>query len=200
MPGLPSYDPLNPTANLIRTSGLTVNFVDAYGRTTTSRLSGLGSQDLAIGENSRLAQAMGEASNMGAFGFSEDRDNRRLIVDATAFDETYPDASNVLYLVFQNNEGRTITTEVPAPQARLFEADGVTLKPLPADAANDTTETAIIRELIAATENVINTSFLPVNSYTFVRGSRRSRKVSLPQPASARPQVVEPGTGTGTAN
>lgn len=200
MPGLPGYDPLDPTANLIRSSGLTVNFVDAFGRTTTARLSGLGAQDLAVGENSRLAQAMGEASNMGVYGFGEDRDNRRLIPDATAFDETYADATNVLYLVFQNNEGRTITTEVPAPQARLFESDGVTLKALPALAADDDTEQAIIRELIDASLNVINTSYLPLNSYTFVRGSRRSRKVSLPQPANARPQVVEPGTGTGTAN
>lgn len=195
MPGLPGYDPLDPTANMIRSSGVTVNFVDAFGRTTTARVSGLGSQDLAVGENTRLAQAMGEASNMGAYGFEEDKQNKRLIVDATANDETYADASNVLYMVFQNNEGRTITTEVPAPQARLFESDGVTLKP-----RTDATVGGIIGELIDACENVINTSFLPVNSYVFVRGSRRNRKVSLPAAAGARPQVAEPATGTGTAN
>lgn len=195
MPGLPSYDPLDPTANLIRSSGVTVNFVDAYGRTTTARVSNLGSQDLAFGENSRLAQAMGEASNMGVYGFEENKQNKRLVVDATAFDETFPDASNVLYMVFQNNEGNTITTEIPAPQARLFESDGVTLKQ-----RTDATVGAIVGELIDAIENVINTSFLPLNSYTFVRGSRRNRKVSLPQPANARPIVSEPATGTGTAN
>lgn len=195
MPGLPGYDPLDPTANLIRSSGVTVNFVDAYGRTTTARVSGLGSQDLAIGENSRLAEAMGQASNMGVYGFEEDKQNRRLIVDAVTYDETYPDASNVLYLVFQNNEGRTLTTEVPGPQARLFESDGVTLKP-----RTDATVGPIIGELIDAIENVVNTSFLPVNSYTFVRGSRRNRKAKLPQPANARPIVEEPATGTGTAN
>ncbi|MEO0564380.1 MAG: hypothetical protein AAF125_19910, partial [Chloroflexota bacterium] len=89
--------------------------------------------------------------------------------------------------------------EVPAPKAVLFESDGVTLKALPANAADDDADEAVIRELIGAAENVVNTSFLPVNSYAFVRGVRRSRKVRLPAPRTARPQVQEPATNTGTS-
>jgi hypothetical protein len=94
--------------------------VDPFGRTTTTRVSGLGSADLAVGENSRFANAVGEASNMGAYGWQEDRDNERLIIDAIAFDETFADATNVLYMVFQNNEGRTIRVRRcdPASTAR----------------------------------------------------------------------------------
>lgn len=199
MPGLPNFDPLDPTANLIRSSGLSVKLVDPFGRTTTTRVSGLGSADLAVGENSRFTNAVGEASNMGAYGWQEDRDNERLIIDAIAFDETFADATNVLYMVFQNNEGRVITFEVPAPKAVLFESDGVTLRPLPDNAADDDAEETIIRELIGAAQNIINTSFAPVNSYAFVRGTRRPRKVRLPAARAARPQSQEPATNTGTA-
>jgi len=199
MPGLPGYDPLDPTANLVRRSGVSVALVDAQGRTSRTRISGLGSQDLAVGENSRFAQAVGEASNMGAYGWNEDKENFRLQTDATAFDETYASAENVLYMVFQNNEARTITMEVPAPKATVFAADGVTLRDLPADSANDDADEEIIRELIDATENVINTSFLPVNSYAFQRGYRSSRKTKLPRPTGGKPIVAEPGANTGTA-
>ena len=89
--------------------------MDAQGRTARTRLSGWGAVDLAVGEKSRFANAVGEASNMGAYGWNEDRENYRLQSDAIVYDETYADAANVLYLVFQNNEGRTITTEVPWP-------------------------------------------------------------------------------------
>jgi len=199
MPPLPGFDPLDPTANLIRKSGLSVGLVDAQGRTSRARLSNLGSQDLAIGENTRWTNAVGDVSNMGAYEWREDRVNSRLVTDAEVFDETYADAANVLYLVFQNNEGRVITTEVPAPQEQIFAADGVTMRQLPADAADDDTFEAKVRELIAASENVINTSFSPVNSYVFQRGYRTSRKTDLPRPSGAVPNVIEPATNTGTA-
>lgn len=199
MPGMPGYDPTDPTANLIRSSNLSVKMVDAYGRTSRTLISGLGAQDLAIGENTRFTEAVGAVSNMGAYGFAETRDNDRLIVDAEVYDEAWSDASNVLYMVFQNNEGRTITYEVPAPQARFFESDGVTLIPLPANSADDNADEAIVRELILASQNVINTSFAPVNSYVFVRGSRRTRKQPLPAAKNARPTVTEPASNTGTS-
>jgi hypothetical protein len=174
--------------------------VDANGRRSNVRLSNLGSADLAVGENSRFVEAVGSVSNMGALGWTEDRENFRLVTDAEVYDEAYADAANVLYMVFQNNEGRMLTYEVPAPQAVIFEADGVTLRPLPTDSANDDAVEEAIRELIAASENIINTSFAPVNSYTFISGSRRPRKTDLPRPAGGRPQTVVPPANTGTGD
>ena len=73
----------------------------------------------------------------------------------------------------------------------------MTLRDLPADSANDDAVEAIIRELIDSALNVINTSFLPVNSYVYQRGYRTNRKTKLPRPSGAKPNVEEPGATTG---
>lgn len=192
MPGFPGFDPLDPTANLIRQTGVSVKMVSLAGDTYSARLSGLGSQDLAFGEKTRLAEALGAASNMGVYSLTEDRDSFIRITDAEAIDDAYASPANVLVMTFENNEGRKISGEVPAPDATLFESDGVSLKP-----RTDATVGAIIGELIDAHENVINTSFLPLNSYAFVRGVRRQRKYKLPSGQREKPSDANISEGSG---
>lgn len=197
MPGFPGYDPLDPTAGKIRTQGTSVKLVAGDGTTYSTRLSGLGAQDLAFGEKSRLAAAIGDVSNMGVYEIVEDKTTSINVVDAAAYDEAYANANDVLVVHLENNDAVKYTVDIPAPDARLFEADGVTLKP-----RTDATDGAVIGELIDAIENVINTSFLPVNSFSFVRGVRRQRKIRLAAGQKPKPTVSEPAaapeTGPGT--
>lgn len=190
MPGLPGYDILNPTENMRREAGVTYCLVDVTGETGSTRLSGLGAVDLAIGEKTRLAEAIGAASNMGVYGFTEDRSNMRRTRDATALDEAHASKSEVLVMHFENNDFEKKTLEVPAPDATLFETDGVTLKP-----RTDATVGAIIGELIDATENVINTSFAPLNTFTYEYGVRKTRKVSRSAAQTSALPIVGEGSG-----
>lgn len=193
MPGFPGYDILDPTAGKQRNAGVSIKLVAVDGTSFSSRLSGLGAQDMAIGEKTRLSEAMGAISNMGVYEIVEDRTTRINIADATAFDEAYANPNDILVMHFENNNGEKYTVDVPAPDVRFFETDTVTLK-----SRTDATDGAVIGELIDACENVINTSFLPVNSFSFVRGVRRQRKLKLAQGVKPRPVAAEPAAAPGT--
>lgn len=196
MPGFPDYDPLdipNWLNGKQREAGVSVKFVAADGITYSARLSGLGAADLAIGEKTRLAEAMGAVSNMGVYELVEDKTTSVNIIDAEAYDEAYANPGDILVLHFENASAEKYTVDVPAPDARFFESDGVTLKP-----RTDATDGTVIGELIDASLNVINTSFLPVNTFAFVRGVRRQRKMRLPAGQRPRPAVSEPAAAPET--
>jgi len=190
MPGIPGFDPLDPTANLHRSQGFSVVFVGLSGDTYSTRFSGLGGAvDVAIGEKMAVVDAFGALSNMGAFKLGEDKTSEIRIADAEAVDEAYANAGSVLSLQFENNDLEKITVDIPAPDASLFEADGITLKP-----RTDATVGTLIGNAIDTAETAINTTWIPNNSFAFVRGTRRSRKVSLPTAPRAVPTVIE-GSG-----
>lgn len=187
MPGFPGYDPLDPTAGKIRTTGVSIKTVAADGSTYSTRLSNLGAQDLAFGEKSRLAAAIGDVTNMGVYEIVEDKTTTINVTDAEAYDESYSNPNDILSLHFANNDAVKYVIDIPAPDARFFETDGITLKP-----RTDAADGSEIGELIDAAENVINTSYLPLNSFSFVRGVRRHRKIRLGSGQRPKPTVSEP--------
>jgi len=187
MPGIPSWDPLNPTDNLHRQQKLSVGFVAANGLTYSTNIPGMGGAvDLTVGENFEVADALGALSNMGVYRVSEGKENEIKIANAVANDETHGDPSMVLVMTFENDNLEKVSIDVPAPDATLFAPDGVTLKD-----RTDATVGAIIGRAIDAIEVVLNTSFAPNNSYQFTRGMLRSRKVSMPKAPAAHPTVAE---------
>jgi len=190
MPGIPGFDPLDPTANLHRQQGFSVGFVGISGDTYSTRFSGLGGAvDLAIGEKMAVVDAFGALSNMGAYKLIEDKTSEIRVADAEAVDEAYANAGAVLSMSFENNDLVKIVVDIPAPDASLFEADGVTLKP-----RTDATVGTLIGAAIDAAEAAINSTWVPANSFAFVRGIRRSRKVKLPTGTVATPTIIE-GSG-----
>ena len=190
MPGFPGFDPLDPTADMFRETGFSVGFVAHEGTRYSMRVGGLGNGfDVAIGDKMAMAQAAGELSNMGAYSLFEDKKSMRAIQDATANDESHATPSSVLAMLFQNNDMERIVIDIPAPDASLFESDGVSLKPV-----TDATVGTLIQDFITAAESAINSTWVPNNSYAFVRGVRRSRKVKLAGGQGALPQVAE-GSG-----
>jgi len=190
MPGIPAWDPLDPTANMRRSQGFSVGFVGVGGSTYSMRVSDLGGAiDVPVGQKMAVVEACGELSNMGAYRLTEDKVSDIRIADAEAVDEAYAAPSEVLVFHFENNNMEKMTVDVPAPDAMLFEQDGVSLKP-----RTDATVGTLIGDAIDALELAINTTWSPANSFQFVRGVRRTRKVSLPGGQQALPQVIE-GSG-----
>ena len=187
MPGFPSFDPLDPTANMHRETGFSVGFVGLDGTKYSMRIGGLGAGfDIIIGDKMKLANAAGELSNMGVYALREDKVSERKIVDATASDDAYANPSNVLAMLFENDNLEKITIDIPAPDAALFESDGVTLKP-----ATDAAVGTLIDEFITQAENAINSTWVPNNSFAFVRGVRRSRKTKLANGQGALPGTIQ---------
>lgn len=187
MPGFPGFDILDPTAGQFRNTGLSVRLVAHDGTTYSTRMSGMGAVDILIGDRYALAEAIGAVSNMGVYELAEDRTTRINIVDAVTYDEAFSNGNSVLTIHLENNNGEKYTVDIPAPDARLFESDGVTLKP-----RTDATVGGVIDALLTAITVVLNASFAPANTYAFVRGVRRSRKVKLPQGSKPIPSVSEP--------
>lgn len=190
MPRFPNVNPLDWTEGKYRSRSMSVGFVSLAGDTYSMNLSGLGAGvDLTIGEKQALADACGDISNMGCYRLSEKKDTVVNIADASALDEAYANHGDVLAMHFQNNDGEKYVFDIPAPDAALFETDGVTLKP-----RTDATVGTLIGAAIDAAETVINTSWTPHNSFAFVRGIRRSRKVKLSGGQGEKPAIAE-GTG-----
>jgi hypothetical protein len=190
MPGIPGFDPLDPTGGLNRQQKLSVGFVAANGQTYSCNIPGMGGAvDIAIGENFAVAEAIGELSNMGVYIVREGKESWLSIPNAEAVDEMHASPSTVLAMQFENNNGEKVTVDIPAPEATLFAADGFTLRD-----RTDATVGTLIGAAIDAIETVLNTSYLPNNSYAYVRGVLRSRKFASPKAPGAKPTVLE-GSG-----
>jgi len=190
MPGIPGWDPLDPTANLHREAKVSVGLVAHNGIKYSVNVPGLGGAvDLVVGEKMALADAIGAVSNMGVYRVTEGKVNDIRIADAVANDEAHSDPSNVLSMTFENDNLEKIVIDIPAPDATLFAGDGVTLLD-----RTDATVGTLIGDLIDAAEQVINSTYAPANSFEYVRGVLRTRKVKLPTGMLAVPTVQE-GSG-----
>jgi len=187
MPGFPGFDPLDPLANKSRTKGFSVGLVSLQGDKYSMRFSGLGGAvDLTAGEHMAVAEAAGALSNMGVYALREDKVTSIPISDAVASDEVHGDPTIVLTMHFENNDGDKMSVDIPAPDATLFETDGVSLKP-----RTDATVGTIIGDFIDAAELAINSTWLPNNSFSFTRGVRRVRNIKLAQGSNVKPGVQE---------
>lgn len=158
-------------------TGLSASFVDGGGQTASAslRLDGAG----VPASYEAWFDAIGDASNAAQFKTVASATAEILKSDPalTPFDEAYASVSNKLVFAFQNTTTREIRyLEVPAPDASLFLADGVT-----ADLAGNTTVQAII-----------TTSIEQLGAgWVLARAFRSDRTRRYPRPNVA-PEYVEP--------
>lgn len=150
----------------------------------------LGNQDYTVNEVSSFRESLGAVSN---FGVRSETDSRSRVVApqfVQAFDDAY--GPNVTAnLRFINNSGEVFTLTVPGPRKGIFGGDGVTL--ITPDDTTPGTPAEWLFNLVRDTENLVNNSSLPANSFTY-NGGERARRAMKP---STRPdviQLVEPTT------
>jgi len=176
-----------------RERAISLGFVDHTGVTQRTQISGLGTFEFPWdnGELSNFRDKAGALSNMGVFEMKDTETTFIAKRNAQSFDEAFG-AGIVLQVVLENNNGEEISFYLPAPDASIFAEDGVTLV--------DRTTNGDVDDFLNATENLINNSFqtavgVGANSFSFVRGIRRSHKVSLPRGAGTGAALAEPGAG-----
>ena len=126
---------------------------------------------------------------MGVYRVSEGKENTIKVTNAVAVDEAWAGPSAVLVMTFENDNGDKVSVDVPAPDATLFAPDGFTLLD-----RTDANVGTLIGRAIDAIEDVLNSSYIPANSFEFMRGMLRSRKFASPTAPSAKPTVAE-GSG-----
>jgi hypothetical protein len=182
---MPDWDPalIDPAVN--RKDAVAVGWVLVGGGTFSTNLPYIGaglSPD--PGNVSAFRAAAGNASNAAVTRMTEKRDTFVATKNAIVYDEVYSDGM-VLVVVLENNNGIEVSFEIPNPDVSMFQADRVTLDPVQAQAA----------ALISAAETLINNSYDPANSFAFVRGLARPRKVNIPSGQKERPAIAEPGAG-----
>lgn len=97
---------------------MSVQFVDWRGQTRTVSLP----LDTDVTPDA-IANAMGDMSNAGIFGYRQNIIAEKAITDVTAFDEAESSANLVAVFVFTADGGAYFYAEVPAPDASLFSAD-----------------------------------------------------------------------------
>lgn len=186
-----SYALTDPEVN--RRSYPSIGWVLTNGSTFSTTMSYLGGDSTPdAGALSSVRETFGGLSNAGIVRMSEKRDTYIATKNAIVYDEAYNDGM-VLVIVLENNNGVTVSAEIPNPDLSLFESDGVTLKaPLAVVDGGD----AVTEDIKSATDafaSLVNGSFTPANTFAFVRGYAVSRKIKVQSAAQTRPSIVEPG-------
>lgn len=180
---MPDWNPslINPAIN--RYEAASVGWLLVSGAKFSTRLTNLGAGITPDpGDVAAWREAMGNVSNAAVVRQTEERTTFIADTGATVFDEAYSDGA-ILFMEFQNDNGLTVSQEIPNPDVSIFLSDGVTL---------DTTN-ALVIDLIAETEELLNNSFDPANSYAYVRGVFRQRRIKAPKGGAFRPTIAEPG-------
>lgn len=182
---MPDWDPalINPDVN--RSEAVSIGWLLVGGGRFSTSLSFLGAGLTPDpGNVSAFREAVGNGSNAAVVRQTERRETFVAEVSATVFDEAYSDGF-VLVVTLENNNGVEISFEVPNPDLSMFETDGVTLDPTQPQALG----------IINSATTLINNSFDPANSFAYVRGIARPRKVDVPRGRRVRPTIAEPGAG-----
>lgn len=149
----------------------------------------LGDANYTLGELSAFRSALGAASNFGVRYQSETLVNEVAVQFVSALDDAY--GPNVTAnLRFQNNDQDVFTLTIPGPLKRLFVGDGTSLV-TPDIAADAGTGARILAEIIRDTENLVNNSFAPANSFVFI-GGERARRSMKPSPKPDAIALSEP--------
>jgi hypothetical protein len=144
----------------------------------------IGGANYTVNEVSSFRAALGGVSNFAV------REQVETLIDSVAPSNTlaYDDAygPNVtMNLRFTNNSQETFTVTVPGPRKELFAGNGIGLVTPDLSAAAGTPE-RLLAELVRDTQNLVNQSFVPSNTYSF-SGGERARRAMKP---SSRPDTI----------
>jgi hypothetical protein len=164
-----------PIGNVTRTDAVaTVTLRDLGGevaRVSVSAGSFTGAQALAF------ATAVGQISNARVESLSTTTVNTYSLV--LPFDEAYASVTVKAMLIYQNlSTGQVVRVEIPAPDASIFLADGVTVN----------AQNTLVLAVSGAIQAIIGSGFTLRRAFL----SQRSRRI-IARPLA--PGSAEPGTG-----
>lgn len=149
----------------------------------------LGDANYTLGELSAFRSALGAVSNFGVRYQEETLRNEVAVPFVQAYDDSY--GPNVTAnLRFQNNDQDVFTLTIPAPLKRLFVGDGTSLVTPDLAGAAGTGE-LILAEIIRDTQNLVNNSYAPANTFAFIGGERAMRTMK-PSPKPDAIALSEP--------
>lgn len=133
-----------------------------------------------------LRTALGNMSNARVVGdTASTMTNVNLAAPEVApYDEAYASVGTRASLVFQNDDLETRSVSIPAPDASIFESDGVTVNPT----------NALVIAAVGAILTVINGDLLATDTYAYLRGFRQEISRKLPKGRSAK-AAIEPLAG-----
>lgn len=148
----------------------------------------LGDANYTVNEVSALRASLGQMSNFGIRYQNESLRNEVAVQFVRAIDDAYGPGI-ALNLTFQNNDQDSFTVSIPGPLKELFNGESAT--PVDPDIAADPgTGERILAEVVRDIENLVNNSFLPANSYTYIGGQRTERDMTK-QTRPDRIQLIE---------
>lgn len=160
----------------------TINFLAAGGDAASVQVDGLPVAGVTL--MGAVRTALGNMSNAAVVATSSTIKTE--VNPASAFvrvlDESFSDASTKAVMVFQNDALEIKSIAIPAPDASLFAADGVTL-----DSGN-----ALVQAAITAITAALNAG--GADTYAYSKGYRSTRSRRLPRPRTVK-TVVEPAIG-----
>lgn len=156
-----------------RSVSVKMQYIGGYGYSVQLGNGLLGDADYSLGEISAFREKLGAASNFGVRSFTETNENSVAVANVRAGDDAYG-ANITMNLRFQNDEQELFTLTVPGPLKRLFAGDSTILvAPDGGEAAG--TGPKILDDLIQDTQNLVNNSYVPPNTFTFIGGERAKR-------------------------
>jgi hypothetical protein len=144
--------------------------------------------NLTSGQRNDFVEAVGRCSNAGVYETNYNDQTFISKLEARVFDEAHATVNTKLVMVyeFKDDPRQKITTEVPAPDATLFESDGKTVDP----------DQAQVADLIDATLAIINDGgLIDDGEYRFARGFLSHRSVRATRGKVRPTKVEEPGVG-----
>lgn len=189
MPDFPAAPPVPGGVVRQQRYTLSVSLVDFMGNTSAVPVASF-DDNLTGGQRNGFVEAVGRCSNAGVFETNYTDQTFISKLEARVFDEAHATVNSKLVMVyeFKDDPRIKIVSEVPAPDATLFESDGITVN------IND--EDGLVQNLIDATLSIINDGgLIDDGEYRFARGFLSQRSVRGKRGKVRPSKVEEPGFG-----
>lgn len=161
-----------------------ITLIDYAGRSSTVGVEG---PAITAPQIAAVQNTIADLSNAAAVRRANTVGDEIPISQAATFDEAYASVSDKLVLVFQDESLNKRTVSVPAPDASLFGADGMTaITPDSGAAAGEPAK--LLGDAVAALTVALGGTYAYVGGYLATR-SRAGGGLSF------RPTIAEPGVG-----
>lgn len=164
-------------------SSYSVTLKDVAGKKARISISGYSASVTGV-DLTLFRTAASKLSNAGAITTNQTLEAGINEANADAFDEGESSVTTKAVFVFQDSTRVTKRIEIPAPDASIFNEDGVTVN----------TAFPLVAAFLTRALNILNAS-TPPETFQLLRAfaSERSRRTRTP---NFRPNIVEPGTGS----
>jgi len=174
--------PKLPATPVVDSSVFTVSMLASGGDIASVSVAGFDST-VTGAQLTTLQEAVGSISNAGVIAQNVTVKRETAKQNATVLDESFSSAGTKAIFLFQDDTMTTKQLSVPAPDASIFLADGITV-----DTAN-----ALVTAFKNAVLAVINAGAV-AGTYTLVRGYRAEHSRKIPK-SRYSPNLTEPSGG-----